>query len=34
MRHFDMQHAKSLARRILEPASAGDSADHAALGGI
>ena len=34
MRHFDMQHAKSLARRILEPAAAGDSADHAALGGI
>jgi hypothetical protein len=32
MRHFDMQHAKSLARRILEPAVADEGQDHGAIG--
>jgi hypothetical protein len=30
MRHFDMQHAKSLARRVLEPAAGNDAHEQGA----
>ena len=32
MRHFDMQHAKGLARRILEPSAGSDAHEAAAVG--